>query len=176
MAEIDRLAFRLFFQLFLDNPLPKAHAFGQREEFLRMKNHLLHFASLFAGIVIAGVAATALSDLAALQGTWQGHATSGDTESLWSLVVSNKSLVLRSSDTNVWYETTFVLHEDTKPKQLLATITGCPDPKYIGKVGNAIYKIEGPTLTMAGYEPGKTNFPSGFDDPDALVVTFKKQP
>lgn len=141
-----------------------------------MKNHLLHFASLFAVIVIAGVAATAVSDLAALQGTWQGHATSGDTASVWSLVVSNKSLVLRSPDTNLWYETTFVLHEDATPKQLLATITGCSDPNSIGKVGNAIYKIEGPAMSLAGYEPGKTNFPSGFDDPDALVLTFKKQP
>ena len=54
-------------------------------------------------------------------------------------------------DTNFWFETTITLPAGTNPKQLHATIKGCPPSQTssIGKVVVAIFKIEDGTLTLA---------------------------
>lgn len=65
-------------------------------------------------------------------------------------------------DTDFWFETTFTLPEGTNPQQLIATITDCAPPKgSIGKVVNAIFKIEGGTLTLA--ELGNNLEPPNFE-------------
>lgn len=54
-------------------------------------------------------------------------------------------------DTNFWFETTIALPSGTNPKQLHATIKGCPPSQAssIGQVVVAIFKIEDGTLTLA---------------------------
>ena len=54
-------------------------------------------------------------------------------------------------DTNFWFETAITLPAGTNPKQLHATIKGCPPSQAssIGKVVVAIFKIEDGTLTLA---------------------------
>ena len=53
-------------------------------------------------------------------------------------------------DTNFWFDTTITLPAGTNPKQLHATIKGCPPPAdSIGQVVVAIFKIEDGTLTLA---------------------------
>jgi len=82
----------------------------------------------------------------------------------WTLV-AGKSLEFRGGNTNEWYKGTFLLREDTNPRRVIATITECPLPKYIGKTSYGIYRIEGETLTIAGNEPGRPEAPSSFDAP-----------
>jgi len=54
-------------------------------------------------------------------------------------------------DTNFWFETTITLPAGTDPKQLHATIKGCPPSQVssVGKVIRAFFKIEDGTLTLA---------------------------
>lgn len=59
-------------------------------------------------------------------------------------------------DTNFWFDTTITLPAGKDPKQLVATITGCPPSQgssSIGKVVRAFFKIEGGTLTVAAMGP-----------------------
>ena len=80
-------------------------------------------------------------------------------------------------DTNFWFDTTITLPAGTDPKQLYATIKGCPPSQAssIGKVVGAIFKIEDGTLTLADYamsgEPPKT-----FADATSRYVVKKVQP
>ena len=54
-------------------------------------------------------------------------------------------------DTNFWFETTMTLPAGKEPKQLRATIKGCPPSQdsSIGQVVRAIFRIEDGTLTLA---------------------------
>ena len=70
-------------------------------------------------------------------------------------------------DTNFWFETTITLPAGTDPKQLHATIKGCPPSQAdsIGKVVGAIFKIEDGTLTLAtgGGDRTPEGTPKGFE-------------
>ncbi len=80
-------------------------------------------------------------------------------------------------DTNFWFETTLVLPAGKDPKQLHATIKGCPPSQAdsIGKVVGAIFKIEDGTLTLADYAiPGEP--PSTFADASSRYVLKQVRP
>jgi uncharacterized protein (TIGR03067 family) len=70
-------------------------------------------------------------------------------------------------DTNFWFETTITLPAGTDPKQLHATIKGCPPSQAdsIGKVVGAIFKIEDGTLTLAtgGGDSSPEGTPKSFE-------------
>jgi uncharacterized protein (TIGR03067 family) len=80
-----------------------------------------------------------------------------------------------AADGREWYKGTFTMNENTNPKQIIFTVADCPAPKYIGKVGNAIYRLENGLLIIAGNEPGNPAMPKGFDDPDSRHLEFSKQ-
>lgn len=127
-----------------------------------------------AGAFAAACATFPRSDLAVLQGTWKGEETGRSTEGKCRLVISGNSLLFRGADTNEWYKGTFALKEQTSPKQLVGKILDCPEPKYIGKEVQAIYRIETGTLTLTGNEPGNPQVPAGFDAPGARTFVLKK--
>jgi uncharacterized protein (TIGR03067 family) len=79
-------------------------------------------------------------------------------------------------DTNFWFDTTITLPAGTDPKQLHATIKGCPPSQAnsIGKVVFVIYKIEDGTLTLATYDPSDEP-PKTFNSANLYVVK-KVQP
>ncbi|MGA2540202.1 MAG: hypothetical protein ABSG78_01430 [Verrucomicrobiota bacterium] len=111
-------------------------------------------------------------DSVVLQGTWKGqeaNATGSD-----SLVFSGTNLEFHGSNPQEWYKATFTLLEDKNPKQMIAIITDCPEPKYVGKTAYAIYQIQDGTFTIAAHEPGDTNVPTTFDDPQVRKVAFKQ--
>ena len=70
-------------------------------------------------------------------------------------------------DTNFWFDTTITLPAGTDPKQLYATIKGCPPSQAssIGKVVGAIFKIEDGTLTLAtgGGDSSPEGTPKSFE-------------
>jgi uncharacterized protein (TIGR03067 family) len=130
-------------------------------------------------VVVVGLAGCSKSngpkaDSAAIQGNWEGKEDPAKPSE--SLVLSGNTLEFHGSNPQEWYKGTFVLHEDANPKQMIITITDCPFPKYVGKVANAIYRVENGTLTIAGNEPGKPNMPTGFDDQGARVIAFRASP
>mgnify|MGYP003574931090 FL=1 len=68
-------------------------------------------------------------------------------------------------DTNFWFETTITLPAATEPKQLHATIKGCPPGQTdsIGDVVVALYKIEEGKLTLVALGGGDEEKPKSFE-------------
>lgn len=108
-----------------------------------------------------------------LQGTWSGQEAGASGTGSPSLVFQGSNLELHEVNTNMWYKASFILHEDTSPKQLVVTITDCPASQYVGKTANAIYQIKDGTLTIAANEPGNPAVPAGFGASGARTVVFK---
>jgi hypothetical protein len=58
---------------------------------------------------------------------------------------------------------------------LVAVITDCPVPQYIGATSYAIYQIQDGTLTITGNEPGMLAAPAGFDAAGARKLVLKRE-
>ncbi len=113
------------------------------------------------------------TDLTAFQGTWSGQEMGAPGTS--TLVMKDSNLEFRGANPMEWYKATVQLHEDTSPKQCVVTITDCPVPQFVGKTSTSIYKIEGNTLTMCGYEPGNPNVPPGFAAHGTRTLKFTRK-
>ncbi len=115
------------------------------------------------------------SDAAALQGTWTGPEIGSASQSKAVLTITGSNLDFRGADTNEWYTATFVLHENVNPKQLIAVVTACPAPPYVGKTANAIYQFEGGSFRLSGNEPGDPTMPASFTNaPGARQFLFQR--
>ncbi len=136
-----------------------------------MKNTLLAILST-AAILVAGCSTLQKSDTATLQGTWKG---SDKTQpGTCSVSFSKNTVEFHGVDKDDWCKGIFSLREDTQPKQIVATILEAPDSRAIGQTVHAIYRIEGATLTLAGYQPGNPNTPTSFEAAEARVLVLKK--
>ena len=129
-----------------------------------------------AGLLAVGCSKPPQPIALTLQGTWTGQEIGSQIQGSPSLVIIRTNLEFVGADTNEWYKATFALREDTTPKQLVAKITDCPAPQYIGKTANAIYKIEDGKLTLTGNEPGNPAVPASFDAPGARELVFTSVP
>ena len=116
------------------------------------------------------------AELQLLQGTWEGAEVGYKSHEKITITITGNSFHFHR-DTNFWFDTTITLPAGTDPKQLYATIKGCPPSQAdsIGKVVGAIFKIEDGTLTLAAYdmsdEPPKT-----FASASSRYVVKKVQP
>ena len=136
---------------------------------------MLRLAFVVMLVVASGCSKSSRPGSVTLQGTWKGQETGANAKGSPTLVLSGANLEFHGADTNEWYKGTFKLREDTNPKQLVAVITECPAPQYVGKTANAIYQIEDGTLTIAGNEPGNPAMPAAFDAPGARKFVFKME-
>jgi hypothetical protein len=112
-------------------------------------------------------------DSGALQGTWRGPEIGGRTPGECSLRISGHALEFRGVDANDWCKGTFTLR-DSNPRQLIGTITECPDSDYVGRTVHSIYRIEAGTLILTGNPPGDPEVPPGFDAPGSRNFRLKK--
>jgi uncharacterized protein (TIGR03067 family) len=117
---------------------------------------------------------SATPDSVTLQGTWKGQEVANPERSV-SLVLSGTNLIFHGADSNDWCKGTFSLRPDTNPKQFIGVITDAPDPQYIGKTANAIYRIEEGVLTITGHQPGDPDPPTAFDASDARQLVLKAE-
>ena len=91
------------------------------------------------------------------------------------MTITGNSIHFQGSTKDEWYKATFTLRTEASPKQLVAKITECSAPEFVGKSSYAIYKIEDGTLTLAGREPGSPDAPKSFgDDAGARRFVLKK--
>jgi uncharacterized protein (TIGR03067 family) len=116
------------------------------------------------------------SDSATIQGTWKGRelTPNASAEGPCYLTISGQTLHFIGANTNEWYQGTFTLREDANPKEMIAVITECPAPNYVGRTSHAIYRLENATLTITGNEPGAPNVPAAFDAPGARQLVFNR--
>ena len=129
--------------------------------------------SLLLSVVLLGAAGcskTPKPDSKVLAGTWSGPDAAGTA----SLVFTGTNLEFHGADAREWYKASFVLREDTNPKQLVATITACPDPAYVGKTAYAIYQVQDGVFTIAAHEPGNPAVPASFDEQNVRKISFKQ--
>ena len=100
------------------------------------------------------------AELQLLQGTWEGAVVGDKSHEKITIKITGNSFYFHR-DTNFWFDTTITLPAGTDPKQLYATIKGCPPSQAssIGKVVGAIFKIEDGTLTLA--TGGRDSSPEG---------------
>ena len=90
------------------------------------------------------------TELQLIQGTWEGVLVGDNAHQKITITITGNSLHFHR-DTNFWFETVITLPAGKDPKQLHATIEGCPPSQAdsIGKVVRAFFKIEDATLTLA---------------------------
>lgn len=115
-------------------------------------------------------------DSVVLRGTWSGQEVGAEIQGSPSLTFEGTNLEFHGANTQEWYKATFTLREDTTPKQLVAVVTECPAPQYVGKTAHAIYKIEDGKLTIAGNEPGNPSVPASFNAQGARQIIFTLKP
>lgn len=131
---------------------------------------------LCSAVLLVGCSTLHKSDVATLQGAWKGRVIQGNPQHECSFLIIGKNYEFRdTTDTNVWYNGTFSLRQDTIPRQFIAVINECPFPQYVGRTGMAIYRMEDGVLTITGNEPGKPTVPLAFDSPDAVRIEVKRE-
>ena len=113
-------------------------------------------------------------ELQLLQGTWEGVVVGEESHGKITITITNNSFHFHR-DTNFWFETTITLPAGTDPKQLHATIKGCPPSQAdsIGKVVGAIFKIENGTLTLATSGGGAEETPKSFEVADKGLTRYE---
>ncbi len=104
------------------------------------------------------------AELELLQGTWEGVLVGDKTHQKIAIAITGNSLQFHR-DTNFWFETTITVLPGKVPKQLHATIKGCPPSQgvSIGQVVRAFFKIEDGTLTLATIGDEAEETPKGFE-------------
>jgi len=117
------------------------------------------------------------AELQVIQGTWEGVLVGDDAHQKITITITGNSLHFHR-DTNFWFDTTITLPAGTDPKQLHATIKGCPPSQAdsIGKVVGAIFKIEDGTLTLATMGDDAEETAKGFEAAGTRYELRKVQP
>jgi len=104
------------------------------------------------------------AELQLLQATWEGVLVGDKAHQKITITITGNSLHFHR-DTNFWFDTTITLPAGKDPKQLHATIKGCPPSQgvSIGQVVRAFFKIEDGTLTLATIGDDAEETPKSFE-------------
>jgi uncharacterized protein (TIGR03067 family) len=117
------------------------------------------------------------AELQLLQGTWEGVMVGDKEHQRITITITGNSLHFHR-DTNFWFETTITLPAGKDPRQLHATIKGCPSSQAdsLGKVVRAAFKIEDGTLTLATIGDDAEETPKSFEADETRYELRKVQP
>jgi uncharacterized protein (TIGR03067 family) len=116
-------------------------------------------------------------ELQLLQGTWEGVLVGDNEHQKITITITGNSFHFHR-DTNFWFETTITLPAGTDPKQLHATIKGCPPSQAdsIGEVVRAFFKMEDGTFTLATIGDDAEETPKSFEAAGTRYELRKVQP
>lgn len=117
------------------------------------------------------------AELQLLQGTWEGVMVGDNANEKITITVKGNSFHFHR-DTNFWFDTTITLPAGKDPKQLHATIKGCPpsQAESIGQVVRAFFKIKDGTLTLATIGDDDEETPKSFEAAGTRYELRKVQP
>jgi len=109
-----------------------------------------------------------------VQGRWSGY-ENGSTEKL-TLEFTGDRFAYWDSQTNEIGSGTFLVNDTVQPNQMDLTFEKIAAPEYVGKVGLAVFELQGDELKIAGAEPGTTLRPASVDGGEGVrVFAFKRE-
>jgi uncharacterized protein (TIGR03067 family) len=110
-----------------------------------------------------------------LQGRWSGFEEGRPDEKI-VLVLETNRFVYWDAQTNEIGRGTFVANETVRPMQMDLTFEQILAPEYAGKVGLAIYELNGDEMKIAGSEPGSTVRPTNLAGGNGVrAFTFRRE-
>jgi uncharacterized protein (TIGR03067 family) len=141
-----------------------------------MKTLNLIKSCLFTGLFLAGLASCSkpAAEKATVEGRWSGF-EAGNTERI-TVAFSSNQFTYWDAKTNEIGSGTFVINDTVQPRQMDLTFERIIAPEYVGKVGLAIFELQGDELTFAGAEPGSTLRPTNIAGGQGVrVFSFKRE-
>ena len=130
--------------------------------------------ALAAWLAAADWASAAESDTTkpqAFLGTWEGVEIGREAAGKSRITFEGDSVHFQGADPAEWYKGTFSAVAQADQNQLVAKISECGFPQFVGKSSFFIYKVENGKLTLVGHKPGDLNPPKDFEG-DATSRTF----
>ncbi|QEG00215.1 hypothetical protein Mal15_42850 [Stieleria maiorica] len=129
---------------------------------------------LVATLILTSPACAAESDMERLQGDWTAEVETDSGKKKATLTVAGKKIRFDGPDGREWYEGTFDIDEEAKPKRISVLINDCPIDEFKKQTVEGIYTLDADRWTVCATAPGAPEGPSGFDDEKARTIVFKK--
>ena len=116
-------------------------------------------AALFAA-VLAGCnkPAAEKAPKATVEGRWSGYEAGRSEKTIIEFKAGQ--FTYWDAQTNEIGSGTFVVNDAVEPNQMDLTFEKMLAPEYVGKVGLAVFELNGNELKIAGSEPGSTQRPT----------------
>jgi len=130
---------------------------------------------LFAALCLFPQSASADKELAKLQGVWKGVEGGDEGQEKIVVTIDGEKIDFQGAHEQEWYRGKIELSKNKKHKIIYGTIQDCPVKELIGKIANAIYRLEDDRITIASRPPGDPEMPSGFDDEKCRVIELKRR-
>lgn len=131
---------------------------------------------LLASLLLAAMAGCSKpeSKHATLEGRWSGF-ESGSAEKITVEFTGNR-FAYWDAKTNEIGGGTFVINDTVRPMQIDLTFERIVAPEHVGKVGLAVFELNGNELKFAGAEPGTTIRPTTLAGGRGVrVFAFKRE-
>ncbi|PAY21044.1 hypothetical protein CKO51_03110 [Rhodopirellula sp. SM50] len=130
---------------------------------------------LVATVIFSPDAGAADKELEKLQGDWTAEVETENGKKKATLNVDGKKIRFDGPEGKEWYEGTFEIDANAKPKRISVRIEDCPIEQLKKLIVEGIYTLEDDTWTICATAPGAPEGPSGFDDEKARTIVFKKE-
>ncbi len=114
-------------------------------------------------------------DLKQLQGEWTAKVQTDDGEKEATVSITGKKIRFAGPNGQEWYEGTFEIDADAKPKRISVLIIDCPYEQFKKQTSEGIYTLDDKTFTICATAPGAPEGPSGWDDEKARTLECKKK-
>lgn len=109
-----------------------------------------------------------------LQGRWSGT-EAGRTEKI-TLTFSGNRFAYTDNQSREIGSGTFIVNRTKQPMEMDLTFEIIPSPEHVGKVGLAIFELQGNELKIAGCEPGSGRRPQSIVAGQGVrVFTFNRE-
>jgi uncharacterized protein (TIGR03067 family) len=109
-----------------------------------------------------------------VQGRWSG-VEDGKTEPI-TLTFTNNRFAYFDSRNNEIGSGTFSINDLVLPTQMDLTFESIPAPNLAGKIGHAVFELNGDELRIAGCEPGSDQRPTNtVSGPGVRAFLFKRE-